>query len=103
MDVAQILHELTVHEGLPVEAIRAADADRQDVLAVFMEDIERYLAANADDRTKLNLLFFIFHLLGSWREKSAYRPLTRLLRCPSDQIDRIFGDGVTSTSHRVMA
>jgi hypothetical protein len=68
-----------------------------------MEEIERYLAANADDRTKPNPLFFIFHLLGSWREKSAYRPLTRLLRCSRNQIDGVLGDGITSTSHRVMA
>jgi hypothetical protein len=47
--------------------------------------------------------FFIFHLLGAWREKSAYRPLARLLRRPSDDLHRIFGDTVTETTHRVMA
>ena len=103
MEIAQILDKLTFNERLPVEAIRAADADRLAVLPVFMEEIERYLAANADDRTKPNPLFFIFHSLGSWREKSAYRLLTRLLRCPSDQIDGVLGDAITSTSHRVMA
>jgi hypothetical protein len=103
MDVARIFHELTFYERLPLEAIRAANAGRQAVLPVFMEEIERYLAANADDRTKPNPLFFIFHLLGSWRVKSAYRPLTRLLRSPRDEIDGILGDGITSTSHRVMA
>jgi hypothetical protein len=48
-------------------------------------------------------LFFIFHLLGEWREASAYRPLARLLRSPGDEIDAVLGDGITSTSHRVMA
>ena len=103
MDIARIVHEMTFYEGLPVEAIRAADANRQAVLPVFMAEIERYLAANADDRTKPNPLFFIFHLLGAWREKSTYRPLTRLLGCPSDQIDGVLGDAITSTSHLVMA
>ncbi len=53
--------------------------------------------------TVQNALFFIFHLLGEWREKSAYRPLAKLLRRPADEIDAIFGGATTETSHRVMA
>jgi uncharacterized protein DUF1186 len=49
------------------------------------------------------LLFFIFHLLGEWREKHAYRTLADLLRLPRREVDAIFGDGITTTSHRVMA
>ena len=103
MQIAQVLHELTFYEHLPVSALRAADSDRSVALPSFLAEIERYMAGNADDRAKSNPLFFIFHLLGAWREKSAYRPLARLLRLPSGEIDRIFGDGVVSTSHRVMA
>ncbi|HEV3298298.1 MAG TPA: DUF1186 domain-containing protein, partial [Planctomycetaceae bacterium] len=44
-----------------------------------------------------------FIWLGEWREKAAYRPLARLLRLPRRDVDRIFGDGITTTSHRVMA
>jgi len=40
---------------------------------------------------------------GEWREKTAYRPLARLLRCPADEADAVFGDAIPSTSHRVMA
>jgi hypothetical protein len=54
-------------------------------------------------RSKSTPLFFIFHLLGEWREKAAYRPLARLLRLPRSEVDRIFGDGITTTSHRVIA
>src|SRR6202040_2449394 len=44
-----------------------------------------------------------FIWLGEWREKSAYRPLARLLRLPGREVDALFGDGITTTSHRVMA
>jgi hypothetical protein len=54
-------------------------------------------------RAKPTPLFFIFHLHGEWREKAAYRPLARLLRLPSNEVDTIFGDGITTTNHRVMA
>jgi uncharacterized protein len=45
----------------------------------------------------------MFHLLGEWREKAAYLPLARFLRLPSDALDAVIGDAVTTTSHRVMA
>ena len=102
MDATQILDPLAFQERLPVEAIRAAEADRASVVPVFVRAIEQYLSGDADPSVQ-DSLFFVFHLLGSWREKSAYRPLAQLLRRPRDDIDAIFGGAVTETSHRVMA
>ena len=70
---------------------------------MFLEEIETYLALEPAGRAMPTPLFFIFHLLGEWREKAAYRPLARLLRLPRRDVDAIFGDGITTTSHRVMA
>src|SRR5437868_12511883 len=103
MDAAKILHELTYLEGLPKEALNAATAQRDEMLPLFIEEIEAFLALEAAAREKPTPLFFIFHLLGEWREKAAYRPLARLLRLPGREVDAIFGDGITTTSHRVMA
>jgi hypothetical protein len=101
MDPGRILDRLAVVDHLPVEAIRAADADRATMAPVFVQKIENYLAA--DDLFPDDALFFIFHMLGSWREKSAYRPLAKLLRRPSGELDAVLSDAVTDTSHRVMA
>jgi hypothetical protein len=103
MQVGKILHELTYAEGLPKEALKAATAQREELLPFFIEEIEAFLALEAAARGKPTPLFFIFHLLGEWREKVAYTPLARLLRLPGPEVDRIFGDGITTTSHRVMA
>jgi hypothetical protein len=103
MDVGEILHELTYAEGLPREALRAASAQRVDIAPLFVKEIEAYLTLEPAARAKPTPLFFIFHLLGEWREKAAYRLLAHLLRLPSHEIDAIFGDGITTTSHRVMA
>ena len=81
-----ILDELAASDGLPAEAIRAADAHRADMAPVFIELVEQYLAGETQ-RSLGNALFFIFHMLGSWREKSAYRPLAKLLRRPADEIE----------------
>ena len=103
MDVAEILDQLTHAEGLPKAALEAASAQRPELVPVFLREIDSFLALAPAERAKPTPLFFIFHLLGEWRERTAYRPLTRLLRCPSHEVDAILGDGITSTTHRVMA
>ena len=101
MDATQILHRLGTDYGLPVEALRAASADRAAVVPVFIQAIEQLLAGRATPQTK-NALFFAFHLLGEWREKSAYRPLAALLREPRE-VDDVLDGAITETTHRVMA
>jgi hypothetical protein len=103
IDAGKILHELTYAEGLPKEALKAASAQRVEMLPLFVEEIETYLALEPAARAKPTPLFFIFHLLGEWKEKVAYRPLARLMRIPGHEVDAIFGDGITTTGHRVMA
>ena len=103
MDAGAILNELTYTEGLPREALKAASAQRGEMIPLFLAEIETYLALAPAARAKPTPLFFIFHLLGEWREKAAYRPLARLLRLPRRDVDALFGDGITTTSHRVMA
>ena len=103
MDAAEILDHLTHAEGLPKAALRAASEQRAEMVPVFLREIDSYLALDSNDRAKPTPLFFIFHLLGEWRERSAYRPLARLLRCPEHEINAILGDAITNTTHRVMA
>jgi hypothetical protein len=103
MDAGAILHELTYATDLPREALHAASTQRVELLPKFLGVIEDYLGQEPAARANPTLLFFIFHLLGEWRERTAYRPLARLLRCPADEADAIFGDATASTSHRVMA
>jgi hypothetical protein len=103
MDAAEIPDQLTHAEGLPKEALQAASAQRAELVPVFLHEIDSYLALESVDRAKPTPLFFIFHLLGEWREVAAYRPLARLLRCREHELNAILGDAITSTTHRVMA
>jgi hypothetical protein len=103
MDATAIIHDLTHSEGLPKEALKAASAQRVEMVPMFLKEIEDHLALEPAARAKPTPLFFIFHLLGEWREKTAYRPLARLLRLPGEEVEAIFGDGITTTGHRVMA
>jgi Protein of unknown function (DUF1186)/SEC-C motif len=103
MDAAEILNELTHSEGLPKAALLVASARRDEMVPIFLREIDSYLAGNATERAKPTPLFFIFHLLGEWREQTAYRPLARLLRCPGHEVDALLGDAITINAHRVMA
>ena len=100
MDPARVIEQLSDAGRLPVAAIRAAQADRAKMVPAFLRTLDDFLSlegpANPD------ALFFIFHLLGEWREKSAYWPLAVLLRLPPDVLDSVLGHAITETSHRVM-
>ena len=103
MKPQEILHHLTFAESFPKHALRAATAQRNEMLPLFLEQIERYLAADEAERMERSPLLLIFHLFGQWRETAAYRPLLQLLRCPSEDLDVEFGDCITETFHRVIA
>jgi hypothetical protein len=69
MEPEKIFHELTYADGLPREALKAASAQRIDILPLFLDEIETYLALEPSAQAKPTPLFFIFHLLGEWRER----------------------------------
>ena len=68
MEPAAILERLTASEELPRDALRAASDRRADMVPLFVERIESYVAtASAEQESRA--LFLIFHLLGEWREE----------------------------------
>src|SRR5882762_772102 len=102
MDPTQVIEELSEWGRLPVEAIRAAQADRETMAPIFLRSFDNLLSLDGSPVAPA-ALFFMFHLLGEWREKSAYRSLAAFLRLPGDVLDTILGDSITVTSNRVMA
>ena len=81
MDALQLVEALSEWEELPVDAIRAAQANRETMVPVFLRSIEEFLSLEGEPVSPA-ALFLMFHLLGEWREKSAYWPLAVFLRLP---------------------
>ena len=52
MDAQAILHELTYAAGLPKEALKAASAQRAEMVPLFLDEIETYLALEPAARAK---------------------------------------------------
>ena len=61
----QILDQLGSREGLPVDAIRAADANRAMMVPLLLRAIDQVAAASPPMQ---GALLIAFHLLGQWRE-----------------------------------
>jgi hypothetical protein len=102
MNATIILDELTHYRRLPVAAIEAARDARSTMAARFLRIIESLPDPREGDvEEQPPSIILIFHLLGEWREKSAYRPLVGLLHRPD--VDELLGDAVTETGASVLA
>ena len=69
MEAGKILHELTYAEGLPREALKAATAQRDEMLPLFIEEIETFLALEPAAREKPTPLFSVFICSASGARK----------------------------------
>ncbi|HEY7644604.1 MAG TPA: DUF1186 domain-containing protein, partial [Hyphomicrobiales bacterium] len=98
-----IIDQLDCPKGLPRQALAIASERREELAPLLIAEIQDFLLADPDERVPSNALFFIFHLLGSWGETAAYRPLAALLRLSNGDLEWLMGDATTETSHRVMA
>jgi hypothetical protein len=101
MELEEMIDQFATPERFPFEAVTAARENRTALLPAFLQIIGECCRPDAPRRT-LDAGFFIFHLLGEWREKSAYRPLAALLRA-GEQVEAMLGDGAAITAHKVMA
>ena len=104
MDALQILQQV---ERVPIGGYRSRRSAPPGTIAismvpVFLRCMDEFSLPNGAPIAP-SALFLIFHLLGEWREKSAYRPMAKFLRMPDDALEPILGDAKTVTCHRVMA
>jgi hypothetical protein len=104
MDVAEIIAALNVNTkaAFPAEAIEAAKTQRDALVPLFIKGIEDFTATGST-QIGSGALFFAFHLLGEWQEKSAYRLMARFLRLPEEALRPALGDAISLTTDRVMA
>ena len=104
MDPLKIFERLSERGRFPIEAIDAARENRDPMVRLILERLQLYSDTSAvPDDQEANSLFVAVHLLAEWREKTAYRPLARLLRRPDDVVARILDDDTAQNAHRIMA
>jgi Protein of unknown function (DUF1186)/SEC-C motif len=101
----QILAAFAVQEGLPREAMAEAGTRRDEMIPVFLEQIDRLRRMDVDtvDEADRSAFLFVYYLLGEWRDARVYRPLAALLRRDPDFVDSLIGDAITEDTARVIA
>jgi uncharacterized protein len=102
MTYEEILDSFTVPDEFPEAALREASARRAEFVEPFLAEVERWIADTEAEPEEPSALFFIVHLLGSWREPRAYELICRLLRSHPERLDWEFGDALTSTLPRIV-
>ncbi len=101
----QILAAFSGRDGFPREAIAAAGANREEMIPLFLAQIDRLKSdePKAFNDADVSTFLFVYFLLGEWRDARAYRPLATLLRQSPDFLDILIGDAVTEGTSRVIA
>jgi hypothetical protein len=103
MDSAQIIAEFRQAFKVPVDAVREAEQQREQMIPLLSDIIAHAAKAPLEElNDQEGLVFMAFHLLGSWQVTSAYRVVADLLGSDSEKVEWLLGDAVTATSHRVM-
>ncbi len=105
MTPEEILADFARREGFPREALAAAGANRETMIPIFLDQIERLLSNEPESFTDADVsaFLFVYFLLGEWRDVRAYRPLAALLRQDPEFVDALLGDAITEGTARVIA
>ncbi|MBY6240404.1 DUF1186 domain-containing protein [Methylosinus sp. Sm6] len=103
----QILRALTrrhFYDGRPPKrALKEASRRRDEMLPLFLNEIEKFLSASSKERVENPTpLLLIFFALGEWGDHGAYRPLARLIRCPEFTDHPGFESVFDEVGHRVI-
>jgi hypothetical protein len=108
----EIVDALRAPIGLPVDVLALIGNRRAELVPVFLGELKRFVAEDAQEADELEPeeeepeagpVALIFHLLASWREKSAYRLMLDVLRADPLRVTAEFGGMLVETVPRAVA
>ena len=105
MTVHEIIAAITPYTGhFPEAAVQAAVTQREEVTPYLLRALEEVAETPEKFASSENMLhLFASYLLAQFRDKRAYRPLTRILATPGDTADKLFGDTITERLENILA
>jgi len=106
MTIPEILKELEPYTGkFPLEAMKAAIAQREAITPELLRVLESVAAAPAEWAGKEDnmLPLFAIFLLAQFREKAAYPLLTKIISAPGETPFDLLGDTITEHLEQILA
>lgn len=101
MTFDEIIRSFAESEEVPGAAIRAALAAPAAFVDKAVPLLERIAAGRSSDVEDRSMTV-LTHVLGEIGDSRAFAPLMRVLRLPTEEIDRLLGDAVTETLGSVL-
>ncbi len=101
----EIMRDLARDDIFPKAAMAEAGKRREEMVPIFVDLVRRLSGQRIVDMNDSDLMALIpvFHLLGEWRDPSAFRPLVHMMRLPTKVVEHLLGDAITETGYRVIA
>lgn len=102
MDAQALISNLGNAEGLPKDTLTECLRRREEMVPAFISLLTKAANFEPIDDEEASALFLIIHLLAEMKVTDTFVPLIRLIQRDMDTIDRILGDAITETSHKVI-
>ncbi len=102
MEVTEIVRQLGESELLPKEALKAAIAQKEETIPVFLKLVEEFGNGKGTSDGAMSPLLLVIHLLAEFGEQKAFPPLIKFLRSDPEKVEAALGDAITETLPRVI-
>ncbi|MCA3554569.1 DUF1186 domain-containing protein [Aestuariivirga sp.] len=99
-DVLQAFHTA---RGLPLAAMQAALANREEMLPAFLQEFGRASHMPLEQLPYSNAYGVMFEILGQWADARSYVPLVTFLRLDEETLEELLGDCLSEIGSRVLA
>jgi uncharacterized protein len=103
MTPQDVLSDLAESRTAPLAAIQAALANKEEMLPVFLREIERSFELPDKQLPFGGAYGIMFEIFGQWADQRSYLPLVRFLRLDENTLENLLGDCLTELGDRVMA
>ncbi len=101
MTFDEIIRCFAESDSVPEEAIRAALAAPAAFVDKAVPVLDKIAASKASDVEDRSLTILV-HVLGEIGDGRAFAPLMRVLKLPTEELDRLLGDAITETLGSVL-
>jgi hypothetical protein len=94
-EIAYFVEQLAFGDSLPRAAIAICAIRIDEAAPLLRAALARILLGGVPSESDSLLVFRGLHILGAARDTKTFKPLLRLLRRSSDEIDQLLGDAIT--------
>ena len=103
MNLQEAIQKITYRTArFPGEAFKEVEANPEEVKPYLYEAIDKAICEKENLDKVYQLHFYGLYLLAEFRDKEAFERMIKLVSLPSDTLDYLIGDGMTSGLNTIL-